>query len=71
MPPLVRSGWVALVAVVLAAVANAQQTPTPAPTAAGRADEVVATVNGTPITKADVLNHLSHFSFPKRKHCAN
>lgn len=77
MPQLVRSGLVALMAVASASLVSAQQTtdspvPAPGPVAPrvapdGRADEVVATVNGAPIPKAAALNYLSHFSFPTGK----
>jgi peptidyl-prolyl cis-trans isomerase C len=76
MSSLARSGWAALIAVALAAGADAQQTtpagPTtttvaPRATPSGRPDQVVATVNGARITKADVLTYLSHFTFPPGK----
>jgi peptidyl-prolyl cis-trans isomerase C len=73
----VRSGWAALVAIALTTVIAAARQPTPAgPTTPGvvpratptdRPVEIVATVNGAPITKADVLTHLSHFTFPPGK----
>ncbi|HEX8202505.1 MAG TPA: peptidylprolyl isomerase [Isosphaeraceae bacterium] len=72
-----RSGGIALVVIALtAAVSSAQQAvpagPNPAAAAprtspTGRPDEVLATVNGAPITRAAVLAHLSHFTFPPGK----